>query len=101
MINSNKVLYSPALIDAIELKFGTHSAEYEAVVNGNYSLGSMIENYCYPESISADQFVIAYESGDEELWRYYQMFVQNEPYRKIYNMWLDVMHTEDVVEYAE
>ena len=104
MTNTNKVLYSQALVDAIEIKFGRESQEYEAVINGDYALGSMIEEYACPDQIPADQFIIAYEQGDEELWRYYQMFIQNEPYRRMYNLWLECMHEEDLVEdlqYAE
>jgi|688.fasta_scaffold466891_3 hypothetical protein len=104
MINTkdkNKIFYSEKLLNAVESKFGIHSDEYEAAINGDYALGSMIEEYCYPDQIPADQFIIAYEQGDDELWRYYQMFIQNQDYRKIYNMWLEAMHTEDVENYAE
>lgn len=100
----DKVLYSEKLVNGIEAKFGIHSNEYEAAITGDYSLGSMIEEYCFPDQISADQFIIAYEQGDEELWRYYQMFIQNQDYRILYNMWLEAMHTEEVehhLEYAE
>jgi hypothetical protein len=100
-MEKDKVLYSEKLISSIESKFGIHSDEYEAAINGDYALGSMIEEYCSEDVIPADQFIIAYEQGDEELWRYYQMFIQSQPYRQMYDLWLEAMHTDEVEAYLE
>ncbi len=93
---SNKVdsIYPESLIEAVYNKFGDKSNEYEAAIKGEYRLGSMIEEYLTKDSISAQEFLLAYEQGDEELWRYYQLFSNDEPYRNIYNQWLEVMHQD-------
>lgn len=98
-------MYPTELIDGVLAQFGPKSDEYNAAINGKYNLGPMIEEYLTTDAISSDEFIIAYEQGDEELWRYYQMFTLNEPYKVLYNQWLAVMHQEDVSlleeDYAE
>jgi len=88
-------MYPAELIEGVLAQFGPKSNEYEAAVNGRYDLGPMIEEYLTNDAISSEEFILAYEQGDEELWRYYQMFTLNQPYQTLYNKWLEVMH-EDI-----
>jgi hypothetical protein len=89
-------MYPTELIEGVLAQFGPKSDEYDAALNGRYTLGPMIEEYLTNDTISSDEFIIAYEQGDEELWRYYQMFTLNEPYKVLYDQWLAVMHNEEV-----
>lgn len=86
--------YSDNFIKEVLGKFGAKSNEYKAALEGDYALGSMIEEYLTLENISAEQYVMAYEAGDEEMWRYYQQCKNDEPYRRLYNMWLEHMHKD-------
>ena len=90
-------LYPTELIDGVLAQFGPNSNEYNAAIDGKYNLGPMIEEYLTTDAISSDEFILAYEQGDEELWRYYQMFTSNEPYKVLYDQWLEVMHQEEAV----
>jgi hypothetical protein len=90
-------LYPTELIDGVLAQFGPNSNEYNAAIDGKYNLGPMIEEYLTTDAISSDEFIIAYEQGDEELWRYYQMFTSNAPYKVLYDQWLEVMHQEEAV----
>lgn len=96
---NSKILYPSELVEAVLKQFGPDSKEYMAAIKGRYELGDLIENYLSIDNISQAEFIIAYEQGDDELWRYYQMFKQDESYRRIYNMWLEVMHADvDIFE---